>query len=690
MFSEWDASNLLFLATTVIIITNYWLLSGQWLWCVVLIIVIIRIIKTHNLGLIIISVCFFIITSINCWYQLNQHPTPPHGSLIRVWPDDWQVTSSNVKFKGKTNDGYPVYGVIYCKDYAQRQFYQRLTQPCWLSNKQAYQLMQHATNEAEFDYANYLWQQHHIAYRVKYNAQPSLLFAKQQSLLALIHIFRKQIFLYLQKLPHWSQLHAQSLILGNNDDDFNEYRQSLNKLGIIHLFSLSGLHVFIILQIILKLGNHCRITKETLEIIFLIILPVYVIIAGQSIDIKRAALLAWLQIIIKHWHFACSRLSLWSIVVIINLFWQPYLLFTLGGVLSYLLSLLIIYLRDYSTWQRHLIIYIVSLPILIYFNYQFLTLPIIINFIFAPIFNYFLLPLVYLTGILGPQLAIIAKFSELVLRTNVVILQKIAQFRWTQLPFGSLSLLSLLILISVTCYWLLKRQQLMYRANLLLIITYMVIALCHYYPLNGRVVIFDIGQGDAILLEGLSHRYNVLIDTGGKLAFNQQRATTTRAQTTIVNYLHSRGINKLDAVIVSHQDADHIGDLPVILKLCKVKELVFAEGLLANHNFVRKIKPYLSEIHLRAVLAGDVIQYGKQRLYVILPTQPGIGTNHDSLTIYTVINHQRWLFTGDLDREGELQILQNYPQLRVDFLKVGHHGSRTSSAPAFIHKINRK
>ncbi len=58
-------------------------------------------IKTHNLGLIIISVCFFIITSINCWYQLNQHPTPPHGSLIRVWPDDWQVTSSNVKFKGK-------------------------------------------------------------------------------------------------------------------------------------------------------------------------------------------------------------------------------------------------------------------------------------------------------------------------------------------------------------------------------------------------------------------------------------------------------------------------------------------------------------------------------------------------------------------------------------------------------------
>lgn len=71
MFSEWDASNLLFLATIVIIITNYWLLSGQWLWCVVLIIVIIRIIKTHNLGLIIISVCFFIITSINCWYQLN-------------------------------------------------------------------------------------------------------------------------------------------------------------------------------------------------------------------------------------------------------------------------------------------------------------------------------------------------------------------------------------------------------------------------------------------------------------------------------------------------------------------------------------------------------------------------------------------------------------------------------------------
>lgn len=681
---EWDASNLIFLTTILIIITNYLFLSQQWLWIIILIILILRIVKTHNFGLIIISSLLLVITSCYWWQQTQQRVSYPRGSFIKVWADDWQVTASQVKFKGITNDGQHVCGFIYLTDKTQQQFYQHITHTTWLKNQQPYQLITHATNEAEFDYANYLWQQHHIAYCVKYHAKPIILFSNQVSFLDRIHDLRKRMFLYLQKLPKWSRLHTQSLILGDNDITFKEYRQDLSKLGIIHLFSLSGLHVFIILQLILQLGNRLKITKETLELVFLIILPFYVIIAGQSVGIKRAALLAWLQIIVKHFHLSCSHLSLWSIVIFINLLWQPYLLFSLGGILSYLLSLLIIYLRNYLVWQRNFIIYIVSLPILIYFNYQILTLPIIVNLLFEPFFNYFLLPLVYLVGLLGPYFSFLTNISEFILQTNVTFLHKIAQCNFNQISFGQLSLLGLLTLISVTFYWLLHYEKQWLKTNLILMISYLLIALYHYYPLTGRVVIFDIGQGDAILLEGISHHYNILIDTGGKLAFNNHSVTTSRAETIIVNYLRSRGIKQLDAVIVSHQDADHIGDLPVILKLCKVKELIFAKGLLMNKHFVAKIKPYLNKVHLREVLAGDIIKFGSQRLFVLAPSQPGIGTNHDSLTVSTLINNQCWLFTGDLDRKGELQILERYPQLQVDYLKVGHHGSRTSSDPHFI------
>lgn len=108
--------------------------------------------------------------------------------------------------------------------------------------------------------------------------------------------------------------------------------------------------------------------------------------------------------------------------------------------------------------------------------------------------------------------------------------------------------------------------------------------------------------------------------------------------------------------------------------------------LLRNQSFVKKIKPFIAKTRLHPVLAGDTLHFRRQTLQVLAPT-PGLGTNHDSLVIYAVIAQQRWLFTGDLDRAGELQLLQRYPQLQVDYLKVGHHGSRTSSAPIFIKKI---
>ncbi|MBU3851362.1 MAG: DNA internalization-related competence protein ComEC/Rec2 [Candidatus Paralactobacillus gallistercoris] len=685
---ELDPSNLLFLPALVTIFGTYCgLAATHRLWyIVVLIIIIMRIVRTHNISILLLSLALLGIVILRCmsWQRLNQ-PLCPTSKVIKVLPDAWQNNGQQVKFIGTTMDHQRVSGVIYLKKCQQRWYYQRLTQPCWLVTNNDYYRITAATNEAEFDYARYLWQQHHIAYAISLKKPPLLYHCPVSSLNDRIHCWRKYFWLYLQKLPFQCRYHAQSLLLGSNDGAGYSYRRDLSKLGVIHLFSLSGLHFFILLHTLLLLGNYCGITKECLEWCFLIILPCYAIIAGGNLSISRAVLLAWLTIITHKIHWSCSRLSLWSMVIIINLLWQPYTLFTLGGCLSYLLSLVIIVTHGQSIWRQHVIIYLMSTPLIWYFNFKILTLSLLVNVIFAPVFNYLLLPLVYITGLLGPCLPWLAIGSEYFLTKIVIIIKYLASLPWLVIIAGRLSLLELLLLLTITFYWLLCYLKHRHRI-LSVLLCYLAVISMHRYPWEGRVVFFDIGQGDAILLEGKQHQYNVLIDTGGKLRFNHQQHSS-RAEQVIVNYLHSRGITHLDAVIVSYQDADHIGDLPVILRQCHVREVVFAKGLLRNQSFVKKIKPFIAKTRLHPVLAGDTLHFGQQTLQVLAPTHPGLGTNHDSLVIYAVIAQQRWLFTGDLDRAGELQLLQRYPQLQIDYLKVGHHGSRTSSAPIFIKKI---
>ncbi|GAY74124.1 late competence protein ComEC, DNA transport [Lentilactobacillus kosonis] len=74
-------------------------------------------------------------------------------------------------------------------------------------------------------------------------------------------------------------------------------------------------------------------------------------------------------------------------------------------------------------------------------------------------------------------------------------------------------------------------------------------------------------------------------------------------------------------------------------------------------------------------------------LQVLHPFIPGKGENHDSMVLFGTYGGKRWLFTGDLDRQGELDVIHKYPGLQIDVLKVGHHGSKTSSDPVFIHTI---
>lgn len=212
------------------------------------------------------------------------------------------------------------------------------------------------------------------------------------------------------------------------------------------------------------------------------------------------------------------------------------------------------------------------------------------------------------------------------------------------------------------------------------------------YPLTNEVTFIDIGQGDSILVREWTGK-NLLIDVGGRPFFSSKEHWrrghhVANAQKTLIPYLKSRGIHTIDQLLVTHADTDHMGDIEVVAKAIRIKEILTSQGSLSHPSFVRRLRRL--KCHVRVLAAGDQLPIMGSVLQVLYPWQLGDGKNNDSLVLYGRLLNRTFLFTGDLEKEGENEIIKRYPQLRVDYLKAGHHGSNTSSSAAFLDHIQPK
>jgi len=212
------------------------------------------------------------------------------------------------------------------------------------------------------------------------------------------------------------------------------------------------------------------------------------------------------------------------------------------------------------------------------------------------------------------------------------------------------------------------------------------------HPLENEITIIDIGQGDSILLRDWRGK-TILIDTGGKVDLGQKEAwkkrrSTSNAERTLLPYLKSRGIDEIDHMILTHTDTDHMGDLEVLATKVRIKEINISKGSLKKDSFVRLLKRL--NLPVKTLEAGDQLSIFDGSAEVLYPVEIGDGSNNDSIVLYGRFYGLSFLFTGDLEEEGEKTLLARYPQLRVDVLKAGHHGSKGSSHPAFLEKIQAK
>lgn len=219
-----------------------------------------------------------------------------------------------------------------------------------------------------------------------------------------------------------------------------------------------------------------------------------------------------------------------------------------------------------------------------------------------------------------------------------------------------------------------------------------VIIIFSILPKELRIYFIDVGQGDSTLIR-IPQNKTILIDGGGSA-----NSEFDVGEKTLLPYLLDRGITKLDYIMISHFDQDHVGGLLTVMQEIKVKNAIIGKQYESCENYEKFVKIVKEKkINVEVVEAGQRINIEKNLYFDILwPSSENMisdnAINNNSLVCKLTYKNFSILFTGDIEELAEEKILEevNNNLLKSDVLKVAHHGSNTSSTQEFIEKVDPK
>ena len=475
------------------------------------------------------------------------------------------------------------------------------------------------------------------------------------------------------------------LLLGHLDTDFEEMNELYSSLGIIHLFALSGMQVGFFMDGFKKLLLRLGLTQEKLEWLTYPFSLIYAGLTGFSASVIRSLLQ---KLLAQH---GVKGLDNFALTVLVLFIIMPNFFLTAGGVLScaYAFILTMTSKEDEglkAIARESLVISLGILPILSFYFAEFQPWSILLTFVFSFLFDLVFLPLLsilFALSFLYPviQLNFIFEWLEGIIRL-------VSQVASRPLVFGQPNAwLLILLLISLALVYDL-RKNIKRLTVLSLLITGLF--LLTKYPLENEITMLDVGQGESIFLRDVTGK-TILIDVGGKAESDkkiekwQEKATTSNAQRTLIPYLKNRGVAKIDQLILTNTNKEHVGDLLEVTNAFHVGEILVSKGSLKQKEFVAELQATKTKV--RSVAEGEnVLIFGSQ-LEVLSPRKIGDGDHEDSLVLYGKLLDKNFLFTGNLEEKGEKDMLKQYPDLEVDVLKASQHGSKKSLSSAFLEKL---
>ena len=360
-----------------------------------------------------------------------------------------------------------------------------------------------------------------------------------------------------------------TFILGDKSYIDSEVKKSFQENGISHLFAISGMHVTLLATIIEKILLKLKIKEVERFKIITIILIIYLLLVGLSPSILRGVLFYITFKINNIYYFYIKPVNLFLIILSFSLIINPNYIFDIGFQYSYLISLSLINLSEnlkdknyfISLLKVSLISFIVSIPITLYNFYQVNILSIIYNLIFVPLISLIIFPMTLIIIFikkLEPLYNLLIKLLEFI--SLLLSKIKIGKLIFIRLPL----IVYIIYFFIVLIYIFRNKKDYLYLLLILLSIHYI------YPSLKKTTYVYylDVGQGDSVLLH--NNKTNILIDTGGTLTTHGNIANNI-----ILPQLKSLGIKRLDAMIITHGDADHMGEAIYLVENFKVDTILF-------------------------------------------------------------------------------------------------------------------
>ena len=485
----------------------------------------------------------------------------------------------------------------------------------------------------------------------------------------------------LQKYINRKKAHTylNIFILSNKNDLDKEVLNSYQVNGLSHLFSISGMHITLLLGTILKLLDKVSYNRYYKYVLLIIILIIYMYLTDFTPSILRSGIMFILLTLNKLFNFKIKTKNIIMLTFIIIVLINPYYIYNLGFQLSYLISFyLIIFAHIINKHKNYfkkifitsLISFLVSFPIIISNYYQVNLLSILINLLFVPIISYIVLPLAFITLILPTDSLLILTMDIL---EGISLSLTNINYLLLELPKPSIYLIIIyyaiitLLLINKKCFISLLTTIFIHKISI------------NFNP-NMEILFLDVSQGDSILLHYPHNKYNILIDTGGNYNYEISKNI-------IIPYLKSKGINKIDYLILTHGDYDHMGESINLIENFKVEKVIFNCGKF--NDLEKELIKVLDKKNIKYYSCIKKLNIDNSKLH-FLQTKEYDNENDNSNVIYTEKNRYKFMFMGDAGIGKEKDMLDKYNLSNIDVLKVGHHGSKISGGSTFINKINPK
>ena len=545
-----------------------------------------------------------------------------------------------------------------------------------------------ARNSGGFDYSTYL-KSKKIYGSFKVEKILEVEKAKTIPLINRIQEYIKNVFN--KNLKEENAPLAIGLLLGIRDNISEEVQEDFSKANLTHMLAISGAHFSYVILIVSFICKKLK-SKRLQQSILIIAIIFFMNLTGNTPSVARAGIMSILLILssmLKRQNDIYTSISTSLIIQIIN---NPYVIFDVGLILSYsgVISI-VLFNKFFSKMVKNKIVCVtlsanvLIIPVMIY-KYNTISFTFVISNLLASS----LLGLIIMLELISCIIKIKPIF--ILLDISLSLLQKIADF-CSKIPFSKVYVTTktvfVVLVIYLVIYIIIKKRK----KSIPIIISFLIIftfsaKIYNYNTLEKDILqikFIDVDQGDSCLL--INKGKTLLIDTGGSTNSNYDIG-----ENVVHKYLLYKGISKLDYLMLSHFDADHCQGSIFLLENMKVKNLIISIQP-EKSEFYEKITNICKQknINIIYVRKGNTLNIANLNIEILHPSSNFITENklnNNALVCKIKYYNFKMLFTGDIEKIAEKQLLNE--DLSADLLKVGHHGSKTSTTQEFLDKVNPK